>query len=107
MARDGHATWWAPPVALQSSRSREEVPTARPYHPGYLYHPASQGSSSEVSFCSLWLARPNREIRRLTPLTADGLFAVDGTGVLRVRFRENGLEAVRLGETEPRVFEKR
>jgi hypothetical protein len=56
---------------------------------------------------ALWLARPNRETRRLTPLTADGLFAVDGTEVLRVRFRENGLEAVRLGEPEPRVFEKR
>ena len=54
----------------------------------------------------LWVARPNREPRRLVPLTGDGLFGLDGVDVLRVRFRDKGLELLRLGEPEARVFEK-
>jgi hypothetical protein len=55
---------------------------------------------------ALWLARPNRETRRLTPLTADGLFAVDATDVVRVRFTDRGLEVMRLGAPAVRVFER-
>lgn len=55
---------------------------------------------------ALWLARPNRETRRLAPLTADGLFAVDGVDELRVRFRVKALELLRLGDPAPRVFDR-
>jgi len=36
---------------------------------------------------ALWLTRPERETRRLSPLTGDGLFAVEGVDMMRVRFR--------------------
>jgi len=54
----------------------------------------------------LWVARPNREPRRLAPLTAEGLFALEGVDVLRVRFTAKGLELLRLGEPAARVFDK-
>jgi Peptidase family S41 len=53
---------------------------------------------------ALWLARPERETRRLSPLTGDGLFAVEGVDMMRVRFRTGALELVWLGEPEARVF---
>jgi hypothetical protein len=53
---------------------------------------------------ALWLARPERETRRLSPLTGDGLFAVEGVDMMRVRFRTRALELVWLGEPEARVF---
>ena len=55
---------------------------------------------------ALWMARPDRETRRLIPLTADGLFAVEGMDMLRVRFRAKALELLRLGQPEARVFAK-
>ena len=48
--------------------------------------------------------QPERETRRLLPLTADGLFAVEGLDVLRVRFRGKALELLRRGTPEARVF---
>ena len=51
----------------------------------------------------LWLVRGEREARRLIPMTADGLFAVEGMDVMRVRFRAKAVELLRMG-TEPRVF---
>jgi hypothetical protein len=54
----------------------------------------------------LWLARPNRATRRLVPMNAEGLFAVEGVDILRVRFRPKGLELLWRDETVPRVFEK-
>ena len=54
----------------------------------------------------LWLVRPDRPTRRLTPLTADGLFAVEAVDELRVQFRGDALELVSLGAPEPRVFRK-
>ena len=55
---------------------------------------------------ALWMSRPDRETRRLTPLTADGLFGVEGVEVLRVRFRAEALELLWLGESEARVFRR-
>jgi hypothetical protein len=53
---------------------------------------------------ALWLARPNRPTRRLSPLTADGLFAVDGADRLRVRFTPKALETLWRGDPAPRVY---
>ena len=55
---------------------------------------------------ALWMARPNRETARLAPLTADGLFAVDGLDALRVRFTGKRLELLRLGDAAVRTFER-
>jgi hypothetical protein len=55
---------------------------------------------------ALWMARPDREARRLVPLTADGLFEVEGVDVLRVRFGPGRLELLRLGEPTARVLER-
>jgi hypothetical protein len=52
----------------------------------------------------LWLARPNRQTARLSPLTADGLFAVDGVDSLRVRLTGRTMELLRADEPAPRVF---
>ena len=53
---------------------------------------------------ALWLVRPGREARRLMPMTADGLFAVEGLDDLRVRFRARALELLRMGAPEARKF---
>lgn len=53
---------------------------------------------------ALWMARPNRPTRRLSPLTADGLFAVEGIEPLRVRFNPKALETLWKGEPSPWVF---
>ena len=60
----------------------------------------------ELRGAALWLVRPERRARLLTPLTADGLFAVDGVDALRVRFKAQALELLWLGETEARVFRR-
>jgi hypothetical protein len=71
---------------------------------------ALAGDYGEVSVAfrdgALWLARPNRRTKRLTPLSSDGLFAVEGVDILRVRFMGKGLELLWHGEDAPRVFEK-
>ena len=60
----------------------------------------------EVAFRdgALWLSRPGRPVRRLSPLTGDGLFAVAGTDVLRVRFTPGALELRLIDEPVPAVF---
>jgi hypothetical protein len=55
---------------------------------------------------ALWLSRPNRPARRLQPMTDEGLFAVEGADILRVRFQPKRLELLWRDETAPRVFEK-
>jgi hypothetical protein len=55
---------------------------------------------------ALWLTRPNRPTRRLLPMNGEGLFAVEGADVLRVRFQPKRLELLWRDETAPRVFEK-
>ena len=71
---------------------------------------ARAGSYGEIAVAlrdgALWLTRANRPPRRLAPLDAEGLFAVDGVDVLRVRFTPKGLELLRAGEATPRLFEK-
>jgi len=54
---------------------------------------------------ALWLMRPSRATRRLLPMNAEGLFAIKGVDILRVRFRPNRLELLWRDETVPRVFE--
>jgi Peptidase family S41/N-terminal domain of Peptidase_S41 in eukaryotic IRBP len=55
---------------------------------------------------ALWLTRPSRPTRRLVPMNVEGLFAVEGADVLRVRFQPKRLELLWWDETAPRVFEK-
>lgn len=55
---------------------------------------------------ALWLTRTDRPPRRLSPMTADGLFSVDGIDMLRVRFTAKGLELLWQGEPAPRVYAK-
>lgn len=56
----------------------------------------------------LWLARPGHpmwpEPRRLKPLTADGLFAVDGVDILHVGLKPDALELAWKGEPAPRAI---
>ncbi|MCY1039714.1 S41 family peptidase [Corallococcus sp. bb12-1] len=53
---------------------------------------------------ALWLVRDRRPDARLTPLTQDGLFAVEGSERLRVRLTGKALELSRLGEPAPVVL---
>jgi hypothetical protein len=55
---------------------------------------------------ALWLSRPNRPSRRLQPMNVEGLFAVEGADILRVRFQPKRLELLWRDEAAPRVFEK-
>ena len=55
---------------------------------------------------ALWLARPEREARRLVPLSANGLYGVEGLDNLRTQFRPGRLELLRQGEAAPRVLER-
>lgn len=54
----------------------------------------------------LWLVRQDRPPRPLSPLMADGLFAVDGSTTLRVRFTSRGLEMLRRGDPTPQKFKR-
>lgn len=56
---------------------------------------------------SLWLTRRNRTPARLSPLTSDGLFAVEGSDMLRVRVRPEALEMFWADEPAPRVFPRK
>jgi hypothetical protein len=53
---------------------------------------------------SLWLSRADRPARRLVPLTASGLFAVEGSDALRVRLTGAALETFWEGDPVPRTF---
>jgi hypothetical protein len=52
----------------------------------------------------LWLIRPHRPAARLSLLTTDGLFAVEGNNLLRVRLTGKTLELLSAGVPMPRVF---
>jgi hypothetical protein len=52
----------------------------------------------------LWMTRAGRPDRTLSPLTADGLFAVDGSDRLRVRFTPKTLQTLWMGDPNPRVY---
>jgi len=51
-----------------------------------------------------WLERPNRPRARLTPLTADGVFAIEGSELLRARLTGKTLELLWWNDPNPRVF---
>ena len=55
---------------------------------------------------ALVMARAGRPDRRLAPLTADGLFAVEGSTMLRVRFKPGALDTLWMGDPEPRSFKR-
>jgi Peptidase family S41 len=67
---------------------------------------AGNYGSMKVAFRDgvLWLSRPDRPTARLSPLTADGLFAIERIDTLRVRFTGRAMELLRAGEPKPRVF---
>jgi hypothetical protein len=56
---------------------------------------------------ALWMVWPGRPPRRLSPLTADGLFSVDGHDMLRVRFTPRMLETLWRGDPVPQTFPRR
>jgi hypothetical protein len=67
---------------------------------------AGRYGDTEVVFRegALWLVRPNRPEARLAPMTADGLFAVEGQARLRVRLPGGRLELLRMDAPVPRVL---
>ena len=76
------------------------------FTPAQLQSLAGNYGRAKVDFRdrALWLTRPNRPTARLSPLTADGLFAVDRIDSLRVRLTGRTMELLRAGEPEPQVF---
>jgi hypothetical protein len=69
---------------------------------------AGQYDRIDVAFRegALWLSRPNRPTGRLLPLTADGLFAVEGNDTLRVRLTKAELQLLRADGSPPRVISR-
>ncbi|WP_242108865.1 S41 family peptidase [Luteimonas aquatica] len=53
---------------------------------------------------ALWLERPNRPTARLSPLTEDGLFALEGNDMARARLTGQALEMRWMDSPEPRIF---
>jgi C-terminal processing protease CtpA/Prc len=76
------------------------------FTPAQLQSMAGSYGTTKVDFRdgALWLTRPDRPTARLTPLTADGLFAVERIESLRVRFTGKAMELLRAGESKPRVL---
>ncbi len=76
--------------------------------PAWLKARAGRYSEIGVTFRdgALWLERKNRPTRRLSPLTREGLFEVESSSTLRVRFTAEGLETLRRGDPAPQRFER-
>ncbi|MCE9670537.1 S41 family peptidase [Myxococcus stipitatus] len=55
---------------------------------------------------ALWLVRQGRPASRLSPLTSDGLFSVEGSDMLRVRLTGKVLELFWMGTPAPRVYSR-
>lgn len=53
---------------------------------------------------ALWMARGGRPERRLVPMTADGLFVIEGGELTRVRLTPAALELIRPGGAPPSRF---
>src|SRR5579871_1427 len=53
---------------------------------------------------ALWLERPNRPVARLLPLTPDGVFAIEGSDLLRARLNGKTLDLLWWNDPNPRVF---
>lgn len=54
----------------------------------------------------LWLVRPDRPAARLSPLTTDGLFAIEGNEQLRARFMGKTVQLLWWNDPQPRTFER-
>jgi hypothetical protein len=61
---------------------------------------------AKVSFIddALWLERPARPRARLSPLTANGVFAIEGSELLRARLTGKTLELLWWDDPNPRIF---
>jgi hypothetical protein len=53
---------------------------------------------------ALWLTRPNRPTARLSPLTVDGLFALESIDHVRVRLTGAALEVLRADEASSQIL---
>lgn len=53
---------------------------------------------------ALWLSRPNRPTARLSPLTQDGLFSIEGNDVMRAKLNGKTLELYWHDDPAPRVY---
>lgn len=53
---------------------------------------------------ALWLVRPGRPTARLSPLTQDGLFAIEGTDFMRAKLNGKTLELHWHDDPAPRVY---
>jgi Peptidase family S41 len=53
---------------------------------------------------ALWLIRPHRPEARLSPLTVDGVFAIEGSDLLRARIARTQLDLLWWDDPAPRVF---
>ncbi|WP_226467666.1 S41 family peptidase [Luteimonas panaciterrae] len=53
---------------------------------------------------ALWLVRPNRPAARLSPLTQDGLFSIEGNDIMRARLNGKTLELYWHDDPAPRVY---
>ncbi|WP_129648032.1 S41 family peptidase [Peristeroidobacter agariperforans] len=74
--------------------------------PARLQPLAGRFGAIEVEFRdgTLWLSRPDREPARLSPMTADGLFAVERVDGLRVKLTGKRMELLRVGAAKPQVI---
>ncbi|GFE86487.1 S41 family peptidase [Steroidobacter agaridevorans] len=74
--------------------------------PARLQRLAARYGTTSVEYRdgTLWLTRPDREPARLTPMTADGLFAVERVDGLRVRLTGKTMELLRAGAAKPQVL---
>ncbi|MDP2258702.1 MAG: S41 family peptidase [Caulobacter sp.] len=87
---------WAK-VAVEARLQPVTLPAARLKALAGRYGPATV----TLRDGALWLARPERVERRLSPLDDKGLFAADGLANMRVRFTATGLELLRPDGSSP------
>ncbi len=55
---------------------------------------------------ALWLVRPNRPTARLSPLTQDGLFSIEGTDLMRAKLDGQLLELHWHDNPAPRIYQR-
>jgi len=55
---------------------------------------------------ALSMSRPGRPEERLIPMTSDGLFGVEGSDLLRVRFASNSIEVIFKGDPAPPILSR-
>ncbi|WP_224361229.1 S41 family peptidase [Hyalangium versicolor] len=101
----------APPVLAEYAWAAVSVEARRNpvfVSPARLKALAGRYGTASISLRdnALWLTRPDRPTRRLSPLTADGLFAVEGVDMLRVRFTAQGLELLWQDDPAPLLYSK-